>query len=131
MQKMAATSSKTLKWYHQEAPICIKSVVSDEVVLCAGLFEWSIKQQEGASGPGRARQLSEEDRKWFMEAMEAHTQDISKRMKEIKATLDERDDSDAQVAEKLKLLEDLTEIVEHIDYARGETRLPEPVLPRT
>lgn len=63
----------------------------------AGLFEWSIKQQEGQRQPGQDRQVSEEDRRWFMEAMEAHSQDITKRLKDIKSSLDTRDDSDEQV----------------------------------
>ncbi len=54
-----------------------------------------------------------------MEAMQAQTTDIPKRLRDIKGALDDRDDSDAQVGEKLKLLDDLVEIVEQIDYAKG------------
>lgn len=89
----------------------------------AGLFEWSIQQQEGSTDPAARRHVTPEDRKWFMEAMGAHTQDVSKRLRDIKGALDDKDDSDAQVGEKLKLLDDLMEIVEQIDYARGESFL--------
>lgn len=54
-----------------------------------------------------------------MEAMQSQTEDVTKRLRDIKGVLDEKDDSDAQVGEKLKLLDDLIEIVEHIDYAKG------------
>lgn len=66
------------------------------------------------------RQISEEDRKWFQEAMEAHTEDVSKRLRGIKNALESKADVPEDVDEKLRLLDDLTEIVENIDYARGE-----------
>ncbi|KAK9904287.1 hypothetical protein WJX75_008419 [Coccomyxa subellipsoidea] len=88
-----------------------------------GLFEWSIQQQEGSTDPAARRHVTPEDRKWFMEAMGAHTQDVSKRLRDIKGALDDKDDSDAQVGEKLKLLDDLMEIVEQIDYARDLTHI--------
>ena len=43
------------------------------------------------------RQVSEEERKWFMEAMESQQEDLVKRMKTIKVALDEKDDADEQV----------------------------------
>ncbi|XP_058099328.1 hsp70 nucleotide exchange factor fes1-like isoform X2 [Magnolia sinica] len=45
-----------------------------------GLLKWSLSHSDG-SRP--SRNLSEEDRKWFMEAMQAQTVDVVKRMKEI------------------------------------------------
>ncbi|KAG2315409.1 hypothetical protein Bca4012_066223 [Brassica carinata] len=45
-----------------------------------GLLEWSLSH---ADGTRTTRQLSEEDRKWFMEAMQSQTVDVVKRMKEI------------------------------------------------
>ena len=87
-----------------------------------GLFEWSIKNQDTSkpSDAHRARQVSEEDRKWFQEAMEAHTEDIYKRLRGIKDALESKTDVPEDVDEKLRLLDDLTEIVESIDYARGQ-----------
>ena len=53
--------------------------------------------------------------------MKHYTVDISQRMKAIKATLDEHDaeESEELVRKKEALLEELIEIVENIDYARG------------
>ncbi|KAM3340865.1 hypothetical protein P3S68_028500 [Capsicum galapagoense] len=44
------------------------------------LLKWSLSHADGTNPP---RNLSEEDRKWFMEAMQAQTVDVIKRMKEI------------------------------------------------
>ncbi|BDA45863.1 probable Hsp70 nucleotide exchange factor FES1 at N-terminal half [Coccomyxa sp. Obi] len=88
-----------------------------------GLFEWSIQQQDHSTDPSTRRQITEEDRKWFMEAMQSQTEDVTKRLRGIKGALDDKDDSDAQVGEKLKLLDDLVEIVEHIDYAKDLTHI--------
>ena len=88
--------------------------------VCTGLFEWSIKNQD-TSKNSDARQVSEEDRKWFQEAMEAHTEDIYKRLRGIKDALESKADVPEDVDEKLRLLDDLTEIVESIDYARGQS----------
>jgi hypothetical protein len=68
-------------------------------------------------------QISEEDRKWFQEAMEAHTEDVYKRLRGIKNALDSKSDIPEDVDEKLRLLDDLTEIVENIDFARGKILL--------
>ncbi len=88
-----------------------------------GLFEWSIKNQDTnkPSDAHQPRQVSEEDRKWFQEAMEAHTEDIYKRLRGIKGALESKADVPEDVDEKLRLLDDLTEIVESIDYARGQS----------
>jgi len=45
-----------------------------------GLLKWSLAHGDGTNQP---RALSEEDRKWFMEAMQANTIDVVQRMKEI------------------------------------------------
>ena len=47
------------------------------------------------------RPVSEEERKWFMEAMESQQEDLVKRMKNIKVALDEKDDADEQVLQVL------------------------------
>ena len=92
-------------------------------LIHTGLFEWCIKNQD-TSKPSDARQprhISEDDRKWFQEAMEAHTEDIHKRLRGIKDALESKADVPEDVDEKLRLLDDLTEIVESIDYARGQS----------
>ena len=88
----------------------------------AGLFEWSIKNQDTSrpQNPSKVRQIPEEDRKWFQEAMEAHTEDVYKRLRGVKEALESKADTPEDVDEKLRLLENLTEIVENIDYAKGE-----------
>ncbi|XP_031484702.1 uncharacterized protein LOC116253869 isoform X2 [Nymphaea colorata] len=45
-----------------------------------GLLKWSLSHSEGTR---TTRNLSEEDRKWFLEAMEGQTVNVLKRMKEI------------------------------------------------
>ena len=68
------------------------------VFLNAGLFEWSIQHQDGTTdNSAQLRQVSEEDRKWFLEALESQQEDLVKRMKTIKTALDDRDDSEEQV----------------------------------
>ncbi|XP_011019830.1 PREDICTED: uncharacterized protein LOC105122432 isoform X2 [Populus euphratica] len=45
-----------------------------------GLLKWSLAHSDGTSSN---RNLSEEDRRWFMEAMQSQSVDVVKRMKEI------------------------------------------------
>ena len=54
--------------------------------------------------------------------MQHYTMDFVKRMQGIKATLDnETAETDEAVHEKEQLLDELMEIVEHIDHARGQS----------
>ncbi|KAK6943641.1 Nucleotide exchange factor Fes1 [Dillenia turbinata] len=83
-----------------------------------GLLKWSLSHSDGTSPP---RNLSEEDRKWFMEAMQAQTLDVVRRMKEItlvmqtpKEVLDAQGVTSADIEE---LLDELQEHVESIDMA--------------
>lgn len=52
--------------------------------------------------------------------MAQYTVDHVQRMKQIKATLDESNDSADIVQQKQDVLEELLEIVDNIDYARGQ-----------
>ncbi|KAK9158835.1 hypothetical protein Scep_005409 [Stephania cephalantha] len=83
-----------------------------------GLLKWSIANSDGTSPP---RNLSEEDRKWFMEAMQAQTVDVVKRMKEITLVMQTPEDVlEAQgvtSADIEDLLDELQEHVESIDMA--------------
>uniref|UniRef100_A0A0C9S4L9 TSA: Wollemia nobilis Ref_Wollemi_Transcript_24998_1838 transcribed RNA sequence n=1 Tax=Wollemia nobilis TaxID=56998 RepID=A0A0C9S4L9_9CONI len=83
-----------------------------------GLLKWSLSH---ADGTGSARQLSEEDRRWFMEAMQAQTVDVVKRMKEITTimqTPQEVLEAQGVTVEDLEgILEELQEHVEAIDMA--------------
>ncbi|KAL1200554.1 hypothetical protein V5N11_032954 [Cardamine amara subsp. amara] len=83
-----------------------------------GLLKWSLSH---ADGTRPTRQLSEEDRKWFTEAMQSQTVDVVKRMKEITQVMQ----TPQQVLEAHEvtpqdiedLLEELQDHVESIDMA--------------
>ncbi|XP_077238966.1 fes1C [Tasmannia lanceolata] len=83
-----------------------------------GLLKWSLGHSDGTQP---TRNLSEEDRKWFMEAMEAQTLNVIKRMKEITLVMK----TPAQVLEAQGvtsadlegILDELQEHVESIDMA--------------
>ncbi|XP_021744031.1 hsp70-binding protein 1-like [Chenopodium quinoa] len=83
-----------------------------------GLLKWSLSHSDGTQPP---RQLSEEDRKWFMEAMQSQTIDVVKRMKEItqvmqtpEEVLDSQGVSPGDIED---MLDELQEHVESIDMA--------------
>ncbi|KAF1868387.1 hypothetical protein Lal_00008194 [Lupinus albus] len=83
-----------------------------------GLLKWSIAHSDGTQ-PNR--NLSEEDRRWFMEAMQAQTIDVVKRMKEISLVMQTPEqDLEAQgvTPEDIEdMLDELQEHVESIDMA--------------
>lgn len=83
-----------------------------------GLLKWSLSHADGTQS---TRQLSDEDRKWFMEAMQAQTIDVVKRMKEISAVMQTPQEvleaHGVTVEEMEGLLEELQEHVESIDMA--------------
>ncbi|KAL5208920.1 hypothetical protein ABZP36_004543 [Zizania latifolia] len=83
-----------------------------------GLLKWSIAHGDGTNPP---RALSEEDRKWFMEAMQENTIDVVKRMKEITLVMKTPDDvlqSQGVTPENIEdMLDELQEHVESIDMA--------------
>ncbi|CAD5330567.1 unnamed protein product [Arabidopsis thaliana] len=83
-----------------------------------GLLKWSLSHSDGTRP---TRQLSEEDRKWFAEAMQSQTVDVVKRLKEITQVLQtpqkvlEAHEVTPQDIEGL--LDELQEHVESIDMA--------------
>ncbi|KAJ1292940.1 hypothetical protein BS78_01G029300 [Paspalum vaginatum] len=83
-----------------------------------GLLKWSLAHGDGTNPP---RALSEEDRKWFMEAMQANTVDVVKRMKEITQVMKTPEDvlhSQGVTPENIEdMLDELQEHVESIDMA--------------
>ncbi|KVI03386.1 hypothetical protein Ccrd_018312 [Cynara cardunculus var. scolymus] len=83
-----------------------------------GLLKWSIANSDGT---GTGRNLSEEDRKWFMEAMQAQTIDVVKRMKEITLVMKTPDnvleEQGVTATDIEDMLEELQEHVESIDMA--------------
>ncbi|XP_068318135.1 uncharacterized protein [Pyrus communis] len=83
-----------------------------------GLLKWSLAHSDGTH-PNR--NLSEEDRKWFMEAVQSQTIDVVKRMKEITLVMQTPEQVlEAQgvtPADIEDLLDELQEHVESIDMA--------------
>ncbi|AEE74753.1 unnamed protein product [Arabidopsis thaliana] len=83
-----------------------------------GLLKWSLSH---ADGTRPTRQLSEEDRKWFMEAMQSQTVDVVKRMKEITLVMQTPEQvlvEHGVTPEDIQdLLDELQEHVESIDMA--------------
>ncbi|BAT97352.1 hypothetical protein VIGAN_09077000 [Vigna angularis var. angularis] len=83
-----------------------------------GLLKWSIANSDGTAPTSN---LSEEDRKWFMEAMQAQTIDVVKRMKEITLVMQTPEevlkDQGVTASDIEDILEELQEHVESIDMA--------------
>ncbi|KAL5709525.1 hypothetical protein ACHQM5_020205 [Ranunculus cassubicifolius] len=83
-----------------------------------GLLKWSLSHADGTQPP---RNLSDKDRKWFMEAMQGQTIDIIKRMKEITTVMqipEEVLESQGVTSSDIEgMLEELQEHVESIDMA--------------
>ncbi|OIT01141.1 PREDICTED: uncharacterized protein LOC109229471 [Nicotiana attenuata] len=83
-----------------------------------GLLKWSLSH---ADGTNPSRNLSEEDRRWFMEAMQAQTVDVIKRMKEITLVMQTPEqvlESQGVTSQDIEdMLDELQEHVESIDMA--------------
>ncbi|XP_057460668.1 uncharacterized protein LOC130751149 isoform X1 [Actinidia eriantha] len=83
-----------------------------------GLLKWSLAHSDGTRAP---QNLSEEDKKWFMEAMQAQTVDVIKRMKEItlvmKTPEQVLEEQGVTAADLEDMLDELQEHVEAIDMA--------------
>ncbi|OIT01143.1 PREDICTED: uncharacterized protein LOC109229472 [Nicotiana attenuata] len=83
-----------------------------------GLLKWSLSH---ADGTNPSRNLSEEDRRWFMEAMQAQTVDVVKRMKEITLVMQAPEqvlESQGVTSQDIEdMLDELQEHVESIDMA--------------
>lgn len=118
----------------------------------AGLFEWSMRYQDGTGPTSRPRELTEADQLWCVlvasrdarpsprlrtseahraspgacrltEALKSAMVDFGDRLQDITAELAGGPEIGADVlAEKEQLLDELMEIVENIDQARGAPR---------
>ncbi|KAK1632916.1 hypothetical protein QYE76_007231 [Lolium multiflorum] len=90
-----------------------------------GLLKWSLAH--GGDGTTPSRALSDEDRKWFMEAMQVNTIDVVGRMKEIAQVMKTPDDvlqSHGVTTENIEdMLDELQEHVESIDMANDVCRV--------
>lgn len=83
-----------------------------------GLLKWSLANSDGTSS---GRKLSDEDRKWFMEAMQNQTVDVIRRMKVISTVMNMPTEvlkAEGVSDEDLEsMLEELQSHVESIDMA--------------
>ncbi|XP_044511380.1 uncharacterized protein LOC123229549 [Mangifera indica] len=83
-----------------------------------GLLKWSIAHSDGTRPQ---RNLSEEDRRWFMEAMQAQSVDVIQRMKEITLVMQTPEqvlEAQGVTPENIEdMLDELQEHVESIDMA--------------
>ncbi|XP_050213600.1 uncharacterized protein LOC126664996 [Mercurialis annua] len=83
-----------------------------------GLLKWSLAHSDGTAS---ARTLREEDRKWFMEAMQAQNVDVIQRMKEITLVMQAPEhvlEAQGVTPSDIEdMLEELQEHVESIDMA--------------
>ncbi|KDD72740.1 hypothetical protein H632_c2952p0, partial [Helicosporidium sp. ATCC 50920] len=94
-----------------------------------GLLEWSLQHHDGT----RASQpMSAEDRAWLEEAMQSSVVDLGKRMQELTALLSSRvpqaqteeiSATSEAVLEMERALDELVEIVEHVDCATDLARI--------
>ncbi|XP_057512612.1 hsp70 nucleotide exchange factor fes1-like isoform X1 [Actinidia eriantha] len=85
-----------------------------------GLLKWSIAHSDGTRP---SQKLSEEDQRWFMEAMQAQTVDVGKRMKEIILVMETPEQvleaHGITAADIEDMLDELQEHVESIDMANN------------
>ena len=99
-----------------------------------GLLKWSLAQQgkgsgdeEGGGGGGgggkQVRQLSDEERRWFYEAMESQVEDEGERMKQGMLVLASQATDAGNVQRHIDAVEDLEDLVAQIDLAKTFVKL--------
>ena len=109
----------------------------------AGLFDWSMQHREEGDGPPRP--MSEGDRHFLEDALKSAMIDLSQRMADIKDSLDAGGagaaagdgggpaagdgSGPASLEAKERLLDELLDIVEQIDLAKGGWRVRGRVWP--
>lgn len=87
--------------------------------LWKGLFDWSMRYQDGTTPSDGPKPMTNDDRKWLEEAFKAQTIDLSERMRDIKGKLEgPGGESGLEVQDKEHLLDELMDIVDFIDLAR-------------
>jgi hsp70-interacting protein len=85
-----------------------------------GLLKWSLAHTDGTA-PSQATAMSEEDKKWLEQVMKECVKDEPARMNEIMLEITSKLDTRTCGQDEAKLEDDLDElrdIVEHIDMAR-------------
>ncbi|KAL3826020.1 hypothetical protein ACJIZ3_022049 [Penstemon smallii] len=92
--------------------------MANEMPNWDGLLKWSLSHSDGTNS---SRKLSEEDRRWFMEAMQSQTVDVVRRMKEITIVMqtpEEVLESQGVTPQDIEgMLDELQDHVESIDMA--------------
>lgn len=91
-----------------------------------GLLKWTLTQTDGTKMDTDAKPMSEEDKKWLQEAIEAHTFDEAKRMREILNELKQPEiegGSEEEGERRLTLVEEFTDLVEGLENARDLIRM--------
>ncbi|KAJ4849165.1 hypothetical protein Tsubulata_028905 [Turnera subulata] len=78
-----------------------------------GLLKWSLSHSDGT---GEARNLSEDDRRWFMEAMQAQTVDVMQRLKELTQVMNTPEEVlESQGVTPVDIEDMLDELQEHVE----------------
>ncbi|GAQ81899.1 armadillo/beta-catenin-like repeat containing protein [Klebsormidium nitens] len=99
--------------------------MGDDLQKWKGLLKWSMSQTAG-SPSGQRRPVSEEDKKFFQDAMRENTIDIVQRMREITMVMSmleqELKDQGVTTEDLIEMLEELQDLVGQIDYANGSDR---------
>ncbi|UPR03911.1 Fes1 domain-containing protein [Chloropicon primus] len=83
-----------------------------------GLLKWSLKHNDGTSKP---RTFTEEERRWFYEAMESQVEDEGERLKQDMLVLAQSGEGEVQgvsVERQVDILEDVEDLVSQIDLAK-------------
>ncbi|GMH40325.1 hypothetical protein BSKO_08229 [Bryopsis sp. KO-2023] len=85
-----------------------------------GLFEWSMKYHDGTRpSEMSAQDVDPEKMKWLDNVLKNYMTDFNDRMKEITQVFEDGENSDASIAEKVALLDELQDIVESVDHAKN------------
>lgn len=90
-----------------------------------GLLKWSLRHTDGTSSEPR-RQITEEERRWFYEAVASQVEDEGERLKQNLLVLSQSHDGEIQgitIGRQIEVLEDLEDLVAQIDLAKTFVKL--------
>lgn len=91
-----------------------------------GLLKWTLTQSDGTTADTSIKPMTEEEKKWLQEAIEAYTFDEAKRMREILEELktpEKVGGSEEEAERRLTLVEEFTDLVEGLENARDLIRM--------
>ena len=124
IQAVSATSPRADAGIHTRGPSAMSDEPSGSMVPADksnwnAILKWSMAQQgDGTSGAPPAREISEEDRKWLLDAMASGFVDEIKRMKDILTCIGTGIDATHDVEEidaRVTLMEELCDRVSGVD----------------